>query len=68
LRRGDMYMFSLGTDFTDVVVGHGLEARATAAKMAATRWYFARLNTYGQYYGGFEAAANANRTLSIEIL
>ena len=38
------YVFSPGTDFTDVVIGHGLEARATAAKphglhaeMAATR-------------------------------
>ncbi len=40
------YVFSLGADFVAVAAGHGLEARATAAKMAATRWHFARLNTY----------------------
>lgn len=32
-----LYVFSLGTDFTGVAVGHGLEGRATAAKMGATR-------------------------------
>jgi hypothetical protein len=40
-------VFSLATDFAGVAAAHGLEARATTAKMAVPRWYFAQLNMYG---------------------
>ena len=53
---GDSQVFSLGRDSTEFVAGHGLESRATAARprgllaeMAATRWYFGRLSTYGDF-------------------
>lgn len=40
------YVFGLGTDSADDAAGRGLEARVTAAKMAATRWYFGWLTKY----------------------
>jgi len=40
--NGPDYVFSQPTDFTGAVVKYGLEARATTAKMAVPRSYFAR--------------------------
>jgi hypothetical protein len=39
------YVFNRTTDFAVFLVGHGLEARATTARMAVPQGYFARLNT-----------------------
>ena len=47
VQNGFWYVFSPTTDLAVFLVKHGLEARATTAKMAVPRGYFARLNTYG---------------------
>ena len=46
----DWYVFSRTTDFAVLLAGHGLEARATTARMAVPRRYFARLNTYFDWH------------------
>jgi hypothetical protein len=40
------FVFNRTTDFAVFLVGHGLEARATTARMAVPQGCFARLNTY----------------------
>ena len=59
------FMFSRTIDFTDLVVGHGLEARATTAKMAVPHWYFARLNTHAPKGRGEAVLVDSSTSLGM---
>jgi len=50
-RYDNLYVFSRTTDFAVLPAEHGLEARATTARMAVLRGYFARVNAYEDLSG-----------------